>query len=83
MLWANRCGCGGELADERLAPAADDGVIVMVGPSGQQTRRLQLHRTATGRGISRACWTGRDRAIITPGLPCPRWKGRRRRWILP
>jgi hypothetical protein len=43
-LWAR-------FADERLAPAADDGVSVMLGLSGQPTQRLTLHRTATGRGI--------------------------------
>ncbi len=36
-------------ADERLAPAADDNVTVMVEQPGQQSRRIQLHRTATGR----------------------------------
>ena len=37
-------------ADERLAPAEDDGVTVVVEQPGQQTQRLQLHRTAMGRG---------------------------------
>lgn len=36
-------------ADERLAPAADDGVTVAVELSGRQTQQLTLHRTA-GRG---------------------------------
>jgi hypothetical protein len=37
-------------ADERLAPAEDDGVTVVVELSGRQTRRVQLRRTAAGRG---------------------------------
>ena len=41
-------------ADERLAPAADDGVTVVVEPSGRQTQRLQLHRTLAGRGVFEA-----------------------------
>ena len=38
-------------ADERLAPAEDDGVTVVVEPSGRQTQRIQLHRAAAGRGV--------------------------------
>ena len=38
-------------ADERLAPAEDDGVTVVVELSGRQTQRLPLHRTAAGRGV--------------------------------
>ena len=38
-------------ADQRLAPAEDDGVTVVVEHSGRQTQRLSLHRTAAGRGI--------------------------------
>ena len=38
-------------ADERLAPAEDDGVTVVVEQSGRQTQRMQLHRTAAGRGV--------------------------------
>jgi hypothetical protein len=38
-------------ADERLAPAEDDGVSVVVEQSGRQTQRLQLHRMAAGRGV--------------------------------
>jgi hypothetical protein len=37
-------------ADERIAPAEDDGVTVAVEQAGQQTQRLQLRRTAMGRG---------------------------------
>lgn len=37
-------------ADERLAPAKDDGVSVAVELSGGQRRQLTLHRT-TGRGV--------------------------------
>jgi hypothetical protein len=37
-------------ADERLAPAEDDGVAVMVEQLGQK-QRLGLHRGATGRGV--------------------------------
>ena len=38
-------------ADERLAPADDNGVTVVVERSGRQTERLQLHRAAAGRGV--------------------------------
>lgn len=38
-------------ADERLAPAEDRGVTVVVELSGRQTQRLELHRTAAGRGV--------------------------------
>ena len=38
-------------ADERLAPADDNGVTVVVELSGRQTQRLQLHRAAAGRGV--------------------------------
>jgi hypothetical protein len=38
-------------ADERLAPAEDNGVTVVVEPAGRQTQRIQLHRVAAGRGV--------------------------------
>jgi hypothetical protein len=38
-------------ADERLAPAEDDGVTVVVELSGRQTQRLALRRTTAGRGV--------------------------------
>ncbi len=37
--------------DERLAPAEDNGVTVVVERSGRQTERLQLHRAAAGRSF--------------------------------
>jgi hypothetical protein len=37
--------------DERLAPAADDGVVVMLERAGDKNRRLTLRRNATNRGI--------------------------------
>ena len=37
--------------DERLAPAEDNGVIVVVERSGRQSERLQLHRAASGRSF--------------------------------
>ncbi len=37
-------------ADERLAPVEDNGVTVMVEQPGQQTQRLELHRSSMGRG---------------------------------
>lgn len=40
-----------QFSDERLAPAEDDGVSVVVELSGRQTQRLQLRRTASGRGV--------------------------------
>lgn len=38
-------------ADERLAPADDAGVMVVVELPGRQTQRIQLRRTAAGRGV--------------------------------
>ncbi|MBN2474132.1 MAG: hypothetical protein JXB62_05975 [Pirellulales bacterium] len=38
-------------SDERLAPAEDDGVVVVVGRQGHKTERVQLHRATAGRGI--------------------------------
>ncbi len=39
-----------QFVDERLAPEADDGVLVVVECQGQQTRRIVLRRTGLGRG---------------------------------
>ena len=38
-------------ADERMAPAEDEGVAVVVERSGRKTDQLQLRRTAVGRGV--------------------------------
>lgn len=38
-------------ADDRLAPAEDDGVTVIVEQSGRKTRRITLHRAAAARGL--------------------------------
>ena len=38
-------------SDERLAPAADDGVAVVVELSGRQTHRVVLRRTSAARGV--------------------------------
>ncbi|HEX3654232.1 MAG TPA: VWA domain-containing protein [Pirellulales bacterium] len=37
--------------DERRAPASDDGVTIVIEQQGHQTRRLQLRRTPSGRGV--------------------------------
>ena len=37
-------------ANERLAPAEDDGVTVVVEQTGRKTQRMSLHRTAAARG---------------------------------
>jgi hypothetical protein len=37
-------------ADHRLAPAANDGVTVVLEHQGHKTRRIQLHRTGVGQG---------------------------------
>ena len=63
-------------ADERLAPAEDDGVTVMVEQPGQQTQRLQLTARRWAGELSKACLTGPCRAVIMPGLP--RQRGRTR-----
>jgi hypothetical protein len=42
---------GLRFADERLAPAEDDGVTVVLEQQGHQTRRIRLHRSAAGRGV--------------------------------
>ncbi len=38
-------------ADERLAPAEDDGVTVVLEHQGHKTRRIQLRRGTAGRGV--------------------------------
>jgi len=38
-------------ADERLAPAADDGVTVVLEHKGHQTRRIKLRRSSASRGV--------------------------------
>jgi hypothetical protein len=38
-------------ADERLAPAEDDGVTVMLEQEGSNNQRVQLHRLSANRGI--------------------------------
>jgi hypothetical protein len=38
-------------ADERLAPAEDDGVTVVVEQTGRKTQRMSLHRAAAARGV--------------------------------
>ena len=38
-------------ADERLAPAEDNGVTLVVEQSGHKTERIQLHRATAGRGV--------------------------------
>ena len=37
--------------DQRLAPAEEDGVTVVVEHQGHKTQRVKLHRSATSRGI--------------------------------
>jgi hypothetical protein len=41
-------------ADERAAPAADDGVTVVLEPQGMQMRRVTLVRSGTARGVFEA-----------------------------
>jgi len=38
-------------ADERLAPAEDDGVTVVVEQTGRKTQQISLHRAAAARGV--------------------------------
>jgi hypothetical protein len=38
-------------ADERLAPAEDDGVTLVVEQTGRTTQRMSLHRAAAARGL--------------------------------
>ena len=38
-------------ADERLAPAEDDGVTIVLEHQGHQSRRVKLYRSAAGRGV--------------------------------
>jgi len=40
-----------KFADEALAPAADDGVTVVLEHKGHKTRRIKLHRSAVARGV--------------------------------
>ncbi len=60
--------------DERLAPAEDDGVTVVVEREGRESQRIKLERAATGRGVFEAgvsgLLDGKYHAwIATPTLP--------------
>ncbi len=44
--------------DERLAPAADDGVTVIVEHPGHRSRKITLHRTAASHGLFEALVSG-------------------------
>ena len=71
-------------ADERLAPAEDDGVTVVLEHQGHKTRRIQLHRSTAGRGMFEGLVEqAADRATTTPGWPSPTSKARPRRSISP
>jgi len=59
--------------DERLSPAADDGVVVVLEQEGSKNQRIQLHRAEAGRGVFEALLVdlpeGRYHAwIATPTL---------------
>ena len=55
-------------ADERLAPADDNGVTVVVEQQGHKKQPVQLHRVAAGRGIFEGVLsTIRRWAVTTPG----------------
>lgn len=61
-------------ADDRLAPAEDDGVTVVVEQTGRKTRRITLHRAAAARGLFEGTLdrpvTGTYHAwIAAPSLP--------------
>jgi hypothetical protein len=61
-------------ADDRLAPADDDGVTVVVEQSGRKTQRLSLHRAAAARGLfegvlDRPAPGSYHAWITTPALP--------------
>jgi hypothetical protein len=51
-----------QFGDQRLAPAEDDGAVVVVEQQGQKTQRLRLHRASAGRGTFEA-----SLAVQTPG----------------
>ena len=77
-----RCASRARFIDERLAPAEDDGVTVVVEREGHKNERLKLARNATSRGVfegvaARGCRTG----ATTCGSPRPRWRARPRRPI--
>lgn len=44
--------------DERQAPSADDGVVVVVEHEGRNTQRITLHRASTSRGVFEGVLTG-------------------------
>jgi hypothetical protein len=61
-------------ADERQAPAKEDGVTVSLEHKGHQTRQVQLHRSLAGGGVFETVLSdltaGSYRAVLaTPSLP--------------
>ena len=63
-------------ADERLAPAEDDGVTVVVEQPGRQTQRLQLRRAAIGHGTFEGVLSGPPPGSYHAWLATPGVEGR-------
>jgi len=68
-------------ADERLAPAEDDGVTVVVEQAGRQTQRVVLRRAVAGCGVFECQLDRLDIGIIMRGSQGRRWKRCRHRPI--
>lgn len=62
--------------DERVAPAAEDGVTVVLEQPGQKSRRLTLRRNATDRGIFEGVFTGAAEGNYHVWMAQPTLEGR-------
>lgn len=62
--------------DERLAPAADDGVTVVVEAQGRQSRKLKLARSSTSRAVFEGTFTGAGQGKHHVWMAAPTVEGR-------
>ena len=62
--------------DERLAPAADDGVTVVIEGHGRQSRRLKLQRSSTARAVFDGTFTGAGQGKHHVWMAAPTVTGR-------
>ena len=63
-------------ADERLAPADDDGVTVVLELAGHKTRRIKLHRAGTRRGTFEGLLTSPVKGKYHAWVAIPTLQGR-------
>lgn len=62
-------------SDDRLAPAEDDGVVVVVEQEGGKNQRLQLHRASAGRGLFEGSLSDLDEGRYHAWIATPTMEG--------